>query len=489
MKTQNGYLLISLDFELFWGLFDVKTTSNYHTNLKNVREVIPRLVALADQYNITLTFATVGFLFAKNKQELLSALPSEKPTYLNSRFNPYNLIENIGENETDDPFHYAESLIEFIRTNGNHEIASHTFSHYYANEDGQTPDQFEADIIAAVQIAKQKNINIKSIVFPRNQINEAYLKICAKHGIICYRGIENHWMFDTHDTKKLDNATHKAFRLTDAYCNVSGYNTYSISHLKNRHGILNIPSSKFFRPYSNNFKLLEPTLWAFYTELAFKMVNEGTASLFVIYCDGKPIGITFSYHFDSILVESLTVFDIDFYRYNIGHTTIMKMLDWSFNNGIEIFDYTQGDFDYKKRWSDDRYQTYYHILYDSNSLKSRLTASFLEKYFNFKREFRDRKYSTKVHNLKHQLLGGNKNKAVLLETYKIEVLPDAFTMEPRIAQIDLDAELYVSQRKALYDYLYMNPEPAKDLTVYQYENDSLLVKTKNGFLKIVRDEA
>jgi len=248
----------------------------------------------------------------------------------------------------------------------------------------------------------------------------------------------------------------------------------------------------FEKRYSNKGEPcgeLEPALWAFYTELAFKMVNEGTASLFVIYCDGKPIGITFSYHFDSILVEALTVFDIDLYRYNIGHTTIMKMLDWSFNNGIEIFDYTQGDFDYKKRWSDDRYQTYYHILYDSNSLKSRLTASFLEKYFNFKREFRDRKYSTKVHNLKHQLLGGNKNKAVLLETYKIEVLPDAFTMEPRIAQIDLDAELYVSQRKALYDYLYMNPEPAKDLTVYQYENDSLLVKTKNGFLKIVRDEA
>ncbi|OBX24148.1 MULTISPECIES: polysaccharide deacetylase family protein [Bizionia] len=258
MKTQNGYLLISLDFELFWGLFDVKTTSDYQTNLKNVREVIPRLVALADQYNITLTFATVGFLFAKNKQELLGALPSEKPTYLNSRFNPYNLIENIGENETDDPFHYAESLIEFIKNNGNHEIASHTFSHYYANEDGQTPEQFEADIIAAVKIAKQKNISIKSIVFPRNQINEAYLKTCAKHGIICYRGIEEHWMFDTHDTKKLDNATHKAFRLTDAYCNVSGYNTYSINELKNCHGIINIPSSKFFRPYSNSFKLLEP---------------------------------------------------------------------------------------------------------------------------------------------------------------------------------------------------------------------------------------
>tara|TARA_R110002012_G_scaffold81945_2_gene207398 strand:- start:81027 stop:82025 length:999 start_codon:yes stop_codon:yes gene_type:complete len=258
MKTENGYLLISLDFELFWGLFDVKTKSDYKKNLLNVRKVIPRLVALAGDYQITLTFATVGLLFAKNKNDLLAALPSDKPTYLNSQFNPYNLIDNLGEDEVDDPYHYAESLIEFINKNGNHEIASHTFSHYYVNEEGQTPKQFEADIMAAITVAKQKNITIKSIVFPRNQINEAYLKICAKHDIICYRGIEKHWMFDTHDTKKLDNTAHKAFRLLDAYCNVSGYNTNSLSSLKNCYGVVNIPSSKFFRPYNKTFKFLEP---------------------------------------------------------------------------------------------------------------------------------------------------------------------------------------------------------------------------------------
>ncbi|MBP93431.1 MAG: polysaccharide deacetylase [Flavobacteriaceae bacterium] len=258
MKTRNGYLLISLDFELFWGLFDVKTTSNYEKNLLNVRKVIPRLIALADQYQITLTFATVGFLFAKNKTELLAAIPTEKPTYLNTRFSPYNLIESIGNNENDDPFHYAESLIEFIRNNGNHEIASHTFSHFYVNEEGQKPEQFEADIKAAISIAKQKNITLKSMVFPRNQINEAYLKICAKHGIICYRGTEKHWMFNTHDTKKLDNTPHKAFRLLDAYCNISGYNTNQLSDLKSCHNIVNIPSSKFFRPYNDTLKILEP---------------------------------------------------------------------------------------------------------------------------------------------------------------------------------------------------------------------------------------
>ncbi|TYB76226.1 GNAT family N-acetyltransferase [Bizionia myxarmorum] len=234
---------------------------------------------------------------------------------------------------------------------------------------------------------------------------------------------------------------------------------------------------------------LEPSLWTFYTELAYNMINEGTASLFVIYCDKKPIGITFSYHFDTILVEALTVFDIDFYRYNIGHTTILKMLEWSFNNGIKIFDYTQGDFEYKKRWSDDSYQTHYHILYDSKSLKSRLVANFLEKYFNFKREFRDRNYSTKVHNLKYKLVGGARSKAVLLDAYKVEVITDENYLNNISEPIDLELDMYFSQRKALYDYLYMNPEPAKNIKAYLYHNNTVLVKGKTNLFNVIKDEA
>ncbi|EGV44925.1 GNAT family N-acetyltransferase [Bizionia argentinensis JUB59] len=234
---------------------------------------------------------------------------------------------------------------------------------------------------------------------------------------------------------------------------------------------------------------LNPVIWAFYTELAFKMINEGTASLFVIYTDGKPIGITFSYHFDAILVEALTVFDIDFYKYNIGHTTILKMLEWSFKNEIAIFDYTQGDFDYKKRWSDDRYQTYYHILYDSKSLKCRLTAGLLEKYFRFKRECRERNYSSKVHSFNHWLLDGNTNKAVLINTHKVEIVSDKKLLDNYSQLIDIDLYKYTSQRKALYDYLYLNPEPARNFKVCLYKNDSLLAIGENSILKIVKDES
>lgn len=258
MKPTNGYFIVSLDFELFWGLFDVKKLNDYEINLRNVRQVIPKLISLAEKYDIKLNFAAIGFLFAKNKQELLQALPVKKPTYINQKFNPYNLLENIGDNENEDPFHYGNSLIKLIQESGKHEIASHTFSHYYVNESGQNIEQFEEDLKAAITIAKKNKIDLKSIVFPRNQINDAYLDVCKKHGIICYRGTEKHWMFDTHNTKTLEKPAHKAFRLLDAYINLSGHNTNAIPENLDLTSIINIPSSKFLRPYNKSLKLIEP---------------------------------------------------------------------------------------------------------------------------------------------------------------------------------------------------------------------------------------
>lgn len=258
MNPTNGYFIVSLDFELFWGVFDVKKLKNYKENLENVRVVIPRLLELADAYNVKLSFATIGFLFAKNKQELLEFIPELKPSYKNKKFNPYLLIDGLGNSEKDDPYHYANSLIQLIKENENHEIACHTFSHYYVNEAGQTLLQFEADLKAAIAIAKKNKVELKSIVFPRNQINESCLEICSKYGITAFRGTERHWMFDTQNTKKLESPAHKAFRLIDTYVNLSGYNTYKVSNIKDYSGVLNIASSKFFRPYTKGLGFLEP---------------------------------------------------------------------------------------------------------------------------------------------------------------------------------------------------------------------------------------
>ncbi|MBQ0786560.1 MAG: polysaccharide deacetylase family protein, partial [Oceanihabitans sp.] len=233
---------------------DVRTLESYKSQLEKVSEIVPRLLALSDTYNIQLTFATVGFLFAKTKGEIIQFSPKIKPSYNNSNFSPYRLLNTIGKNETEDVYHYATSLVEKIQQNSKHEIGSHTFSHYYCNESGQTVEEFEADLLASIEIAKQRNIIIKSIVFPRNQINENYLKICVKHNILSYRGIENHWMYNTKDTKHLGKTKNRIFRLLDAYLNISGHNTHD---LELQHGLVNIASSRFLRTYSTKLSFLE----------------------------------------------------------------------------------------------------------------------------------------------------------------------------------------------------------------------------------------
>lgn len=257
-EVSNGYFVISLDFELHWGIFDKRCVAEYKENLENVKLVIPKLLELAEKHDIKLTFATVGLLFAKNKAELLNNNPKLLPGYSKPRFSPYNQLDTIGNSELDDEFHYASSLIDSIIETNKHEIGTHTYSHYYCLEDGQTIDQFEADLIAAIACAAKKGISIKSIVFPRNQVNKAYLKVCSKHGITSFRGIEKHRIYNTEDRNLNKKQSIRALRLIDSYVNITGYNTYPINNLNTIKGITNIPSSSFLRPYSKSLSALEP---------------------------------------------------------------------------------------------------------------------------------------------------------------------------------------------------------------------------------------
>ena len=234
---------------------------------------------------------------------------------------------------------------------------------------------------------------------------------------------------------------------------------------------------------------LNPVLWNYYCELAFAMIQEKTGSLFVIYCNTKPIGITFSYHFNTTLIEALTVFDIDFYRFNIGHTTIYKMLEWSFNNGITLFDYTQGDFEYKKRWSNTTYDTSFHILYDSSSIVSKIITSGFICYFKLKRNLRDRNFNKAFHNMKHTFFGRTSMPKFLTEAYKVEVLTEPFPNLNDLKAIEINDQLYTALRKSIYDFLYMNPEPAKDLKMYCHKKtNTFYAKGSKNSLKIVADE-
>ena len=253
-NNHTGAFVISLDYELVWGVWDVATKEKYGAHIIGVKEVIPALLTAFENHNIKATFATVGLLFSKDKDELTKFIPDKKPAYSNPEYNVYiKEFATIGNNEKDDPYHFGYSLFEMIRQSP-HEMATHTFSHYFCLEEGQSAAEFDADIKAALKIAKAKNINISSLVFPRNQINEAYLPVLADNGIHVYRGNPESWIYKPRKFSA-EVPFIRLCRLLDTYFPVSGYNTFSVT--KENELPVNVPASRFLKPYNKNLAWLE----------------------------------------------------------------------------------------------------------------------------------------------------------------------------------------------------------------------------------------
>jgi peptidoglycan/xylan/chitin deacetylase (PgdA/CDA1 family) len=260
-RHRPGALIVSLDLELHWGVRDsVPVHGRYRRNLLREWEIVPRLLALFREYEVAATWAVVGFLFALDRAELEAFSPAVRPGYADANLQPYD--EPIGMNETDDPLHFAPSLVEAIRVTPRQEIATHTFSHYFCLEPGQNRRAFAADLESALRLAKQRGLQIQSIVFPRNQHNPAYDDLLIRAGIICYRGNARSWMHRA-STAAGEKPWKRASRLLDSYVNLSGSQTVHWEELGNHYRrICNVPASFFLRPCSHTLKDFEALRFA-----------------------------------------------------------------------------------------------------------------------------------------------------------------------------------------------------------------------------------
>ena len=243
--------MISLDFELSWGIHDVFALEKNEGNMYGARIAIPRILQLFLQYDIHATWAVVGMLHCTNKEELMKRLEKVNITYDNPSLSPFVHLTSLGESEMTDPAHYAPSLIQTIKETPNQEIGSHTFTHYYCLEAGQRIDQFERDLQEIVQ----NNENVTSLVFPRNHTNYHYLKKSKQYGFTAFRGHEDSWIYKP-DATKTNTQVKQMLRYVDQYINLTGHHTYSLKKIQ-KGPILNIRSSHFLKPYSKQIKMFE----------------------------------------------------------------------------------------------------------------------------------------------------------------------------------------------------------------------------------------
>lgn len=253
---RHGCLVVSLDFEMMWGCHDWATPIDYgKSNVSEVRSVIVKLLELFERYEIHATFATVGLLFCKNNEDALKHLPLMLPSYSDQNLGPFksDYIKHI--NDKDAHLYYALDIIEKLKRCPYVEIGSHTFSHYFCQEEGQTIDEFRADLAEMHKITAEHDIKLTSIVFPKNQVSDDYLEACADWGLKYYRG--NALKYFSIPNSKIEAVKNRICRLVDAYINIGGNTSYPYEKVVKSGGLLNIPASRFIRPYSSKLSFLE----------------------------------------------------------------------------------------------------------------------------------------------------------------------------------------------------------------------------------------
>ncbi len=252
---KSGTLIISLDFELAWGIRDMPDFDKSKKNIQGAISSLKRMLQLFDQYNIKVTLAVVGFLLHKNKKELEISIPTHQPSYRDKNLSPYSSYIHQSVTYSQRELHFCPEFIQYINENCKHEIGSHTYSHYYCLEEGQSLEEFEQDLILFKEQARSKGIQAQSIIFPRNQYNKDYLEICLKHGITSFRGNENSWFNQPVAFSKLSLFT-RVSRLLDSYIRISNSTSYSIKEVS-KEKPYNLKASRFLRPYSKYLSIFD----------------------------------------------------------------------------------------------------------------------------------------------------------------------------------------------------------------------------------------
>ena len=234
-KNYSNFTL-SLDFELRWGTLELP--KKYDENILGARKAVPLMLKLFEKYKVEAIWATVGLLFCKDYDDYEKFMPDTVPKYKNSKLNAFYF--KPGKNEKEDKLHYANSLIKLIKETPGQEIASHSYSHFVADDPFQTKKNFDDDCKASKKIAKELfNIDLKTYVFAKNRINQNYFSTLHKYGFTRIRVPSN-----GHDSSK--KILHRIIRTINVFFPI--ISVFDKSKVYEYENLTFIYANKFLRP-------------------------------------------------------------------------------------------------------------------------------------------------------------------------------------------------------------------------------------------------
>jgi hypothetical protein len=177
-SSDVGYFIFSLDTELGWGHFDLDDRRSwlFSPGGKRERQAIQRILSLCGEYGIVGTWALVGHLFYERCEEC-QVCPVKT---WQGKYRAFD--EAFG---TADRLWYGADIVEMIRTQSQHEIAFHGYTHEIFDEAAMSKDAARIEVDEWLRVARRAGVDAKAIVFPRNCIG--HLDVLQQAGFICFR--------------------------------------------------------------------------------------------------------------------------------------------------------------------------------------------------------------------------------------------------------------------------------------------------------------
>ncbi|MEL0456416.1 GNAT family N-acetyltransferase [Flavobacteriaceae bacterium SZ-1-7] len=216
--------------------------------------------------------------------------------------------------------------------------------------------------------------------------------------------------------------------------------------------------------------------WAFYLEETFKLINQGNASIFVMYDNTIPVQISINHHFNNILFVSIPSFDIDYSKFALGNISIYKLLEWAIENDYDILDMAYGTLEYKRRWSNLIYDFEHHIIYNKTKLTHRISGFIAEKKLEVKNVLKHHNVDDFVKRLK--ALKNRKNN--LAEDAKYTIVEDSKLKIDSLSEVDIYSPSNNVIKKIVFEFLYANKAHINQVITFKTALENEYVISFNG---------
>ena len=221
----------------------------------------------------------------------------------------------------------------------------------------------------------------------------------------------------------------------------------------------------------------------------YQLILDKKASFYVIYNEEKPIHIGLNYHFQNIVIDFISSYDIDYYKFGLGQIAIFAKIEWCFDNNFKIFDLMWGGVKENKLFWCNDIRTYENqFVYKDNHILKTPYVKFLLK----KDKLKDRIFQMydssetvkKIYrNFKKRFTNKNENNELQFQIDSIEQMP----LNDSINKISIKSNENSFLRKPVYDFQYQNFEPYNIISVYKDNiNENLyFVKGSKSQIKVL----